>query len=275
MRKRLTEIAPWLLPLRKKQRCFCFYMHMRHDGRVYSSEQTETNLPYLQYRTMTNMYNENTGFDMKYQENKVHNLQIAAMTMQNLVIRPQETFSFWQRVRHAGEYGTFRDGLVVVDGKLTTAQGGGLCQLSNLLFDMFLHSPLSIVERHGHMEKDFPDPDPETVCGTDATVSEGWLDLKVKNETDHSFQVSFLFEGRNLTGILRTDDSQMPQFSVRSVNVWYEKAGDGLYEHADVYRDRLDDRGGIVHSCLLYHNRVKLGYDPALYERRKHDNGRI
>lgn len=271
MRRRLTEIAPWLLPLRRKQRCFCFYLRMRLDGRRYSGAQEAGELPYVQYRTSTNMYNENTGFDMKYQENKVHNLRLAAMTMQNLVIRPQETFSFWQRVRHAGEYGTYRDGLVVINGRLTTAPGGGLCQISNLLFDMFLHAPLSIVERHGHMEKDFPDPDPETVCGTDATVSEGWLDLKVKNETEHCFQISFSSDGRFLTGVLRTDGI-VPRYAVHNGNVRYEHAPDGIYEHADVYRDRLDDNGRIVHSCLLYHNRVKLGYDPDLYERKRHDN---
>ena len=34
-KKRLTERFPWLLPLRKRQRTFCFYRAMRRDGSRY------------------------------------------------------------------------------------------------------------------------------------------------------------------------------------------------------------------------------------------------
>ena len=260
MRKRLTEIAPWLLPLRKKERCFFFYLKMKLDHNTYSSHFKEA-LPYEQYRVTSNMMNENTGFDMQYQKNKVHNLKLAAKTMQNLLIQPHETFSFWMRVRHADEKESYKDGLVVVNGKLTTANGGGLCQMSNVLFDMFLHSPLTIVERHGHAEKDFPDPDPDTLCGIDATVSEGWLDLKVRNDTPFTYQLFFVFDENYMTGILRTDNAKMIAYGVHNGEVRYERNGDDVYEHADVYRDELDEEGRILKSQLLYHNRVKLGYE--------------
>ena len=96
------------------------------------------------------MYNRSTGFSMMYQKNKVFNLKLAAATMDKLVIRPGETFSFWQLVRYADRDTPYREGLVEIDGKLTTRPGGGLCQISNLLFWMFLHTPLTIVERRGH-----------------------------------------------------------------------------------------------------------------------------
>ena len=44
-RLRLTQIAPWLLPLRKKQRLFCFYAKMRLDGRRYATELSAHPLP--------------------------------------------------------------------------------------------------------------------------------------------------------------------------------------------------------------------------------------
>lgn len=260
MRKRLTEIAPWLLPLRKKQRCFCFYLKMKLDKNTYSSHFGKE-LPYEQCSVTSNMMNENTGFDMQYQENKVHNLKLAAKTMENLLILPHETFSFWMRVRHADEEEPYKDGLVVVNGELTTAEGGGLCQMSNLLFELFLHSPLTIVERHGHAEKDFPDPDPDTLCGIDATVSEGWLDLKVRNDTPFTYQLAFAFDEKYITGILRTDDCEKVNYGVHNGEVRYEHDGNDVYEHADVYRDVLGEEGRILKSQLLYHNRVKLGYD--------------
>ena len=38
-------------------------------------------------------------FDMKFQENKIFNLQLATETVNGIYIRPQETFSFWQLLR--------------------------------------------------------------------------------------------------------------------------------------------------------------------------------
>lgn len=145
-RKRLTQLFPWLLPLRKKQRLLCFYTGMSLDRNHYSSQQREILLPYQLFETSCPMYNSETGFDMIYQENKVFNLKLAAKTLDRLVICPGETFSFWKLVRYADKHTPYKDGLVVSDGKLQTLPGGGLCQMSNLLFWLFLHTPLKIVD---------------------------------------------------------------------------------------------------------------------------------
>lgn len=120
---------------------FCFYTKMRWDGAVYASHRERKRLPHLLFETTCPMYNRETGFDMVYQENKVFNLKLAAATLDRLLIRPGETFSFWRLVRYADRKTPYRDGLAEVNGKLTVQPGGGLCQLSNLLFWMFLHTP--------------------------------------------------------------------------------------------------------------------------------------
>lgn len=61
----------------------------------------------------------------------------------------------------------------MIDGKTLASYGGGLCMLSDMLFWMFLHTPLTIVERHGHAVCSFPTTTEELPKGTDATVSEG------------------------------------------------------------------------------------------------------
>lgn len=151
-RKRVTQLFPWLLPLRKKQRKLCFYLGLRLDRNHYSSKQIETLSPYRLFETTCLMYNHETGFDMKYQENKVFNLKLAAKTINNLIICPGETFSFWKLVRYADKDTPYKDGLVA-DGKLQTLPGGGLCQISNLLFWLFLHTPLTIIERRDKEQK--------------------------------------------------------------------------------------------------------------------------
>lgn len=260
-RKRLTQIFPFLIPFRAKQRKFCYYLKMRFDGNAYASEKGER-LPYKVFSCTTDMYNEKTGFDMIYQENKVHNLKLGAAAMEGLLIRPDEVFSYSRATRFADKKTPYKDGLILRDGKLVTDYGGGMCQLTDTLFTLFLNSPLTITERHGHKLKDFPDPDPYAVKGTDATVFEGWLDLKVKNETAQTFQLSFSFDEKHITGTLLSD--KRDTFIYRAVNgkVAYKDEHDGVYEEAEVYREtRFAENNIFVSKTHLYDNRCRIGYE--------------
>ena len=105
-RKRLTQIFPFLIPLRQWQKKQEFYLKMNYDGRHYASTKQEQTLPYSVYETKTNMINPDTGMDMQYQYNKAHNLKVVAKTIDHLIIAPGETFSFWQLARYAHLYGT-------------------------------------------------------------------------------------------------------------------------------------------------------------------------
>lgn len=260
-RKCLTQIFPWLLPVRKRQRLFCFYMGMRLDCNHYASKKSNTLLPYQLFETSCPMYNEATGFDMVYQENKVFNLKLAAETLDKLVIRPHETFSFWRVVRYADKYTPYKDGLIVVNGELKTAQGGGLCQMSNLLFLLFLHTPLTIVERHGHGIKDFPEPQSDAPIGADATISEGWLDLKIRNDTDTTFQLAISFEGDNICGRVFTDIDMETRFEVINGNPLYYRKGNKVFEEVDVIQNTISlISGKCISSIPLYINHCEIGY---------------
>ena len=123
--------------------------------KTYAKSITKSLLNYEVFSTSSLMINKNSGFDIKYQINKVHNLKLAANVLNQLVIKPNETFSFWQIVRCADRQQAYKDGLNLVDGKIVGSYGGGLCQLSNMLFWMFLHTPMTIIERHGHAVESF------------------------------------------------------------------------------------------------------------------------
>ena len=96
-RKRLTQVFPFLLPLRVAQRKVFFYTGMRLDGNAYAKTLHDELLPYKLFSADSELYNPNTGFDMTYQENKVFNLKLAAKTLHGLLIKPGETFSFGRR----------------------------------------------------------------------------------------------------------------------------------------------------------------------------------
>lgn len=260
-RKRITQRFPWLLPIRKKQRLFCFYIKMALDRRRYASVIREEPLTHLLFTDASPLYNRETGFDMIYQENKVFNLKLAAGVLNNLVIRPHETFSFWRLVRHADRDTPFRDGLTVTDGELTTSPGGGLCQMSNLLFWIFLHTPLEIVERHGHVVKHFPDPDGGLPAGVDAAVSEGWLDLKVRNDTEFTFQIRIDFTEDNVIGSILTDADTGKRYEIINGERSLENRDNGIFERVPVIQRVLSgSTGECLSSKRLYTNCCEIGY---------------
>lgn len=259
-RKRLTQLFPALLPLRQAQRRLCFYGKMTLDGRKYAASRAGEALPRPVFSHSVPLYNRDTGFPMVYQENKVFNLRLAAAQLQGLLIRPGETFSFCRAIRDADRETPYKDGLIVVNGRLTTAPGGGLCQLSNLLFWLFLHSPLTIVERSGHREKDFPDLG-EQPAGVDATVAEGWLDLKVRNDTRETFQLVLSFGEDTVTGTLLADRETGVEYRVGNQNLRYRRQEGGIYEEVDVLQRMLSRATGeLLGERFLYRNRCRIGY---------------
>ncbi|HOG35657.1 MAG TPA: glycopeptide resistance accessory protein VanW [Petrotogaceae bacterium] len=260
-KKRITQMFPWLLPLRINQRLLFFYTGMYFDGNSYASFISEQKLKYKIFEAGSLLYNHQTGFDMQYQENKVFNLKLAAQTLNNLIIRPQETFSFWKLVRYADKNIPYKDGLVMVDGKLEVSAGGGMCQMSNLLFWIFLHTPLTIVERHGHSKKDFPDTSEDMPRGVDATVAEGWLDLKVKNETDQSFQIAIDFDEKNIIGRIFSDVKLDYSYCISNAKSFYYRENTKIFEEVDVIQKKISaDKGECICSKVLYRNKCEIGY---------------
>ena len=259
-RKRLTQIFPFLLPLRKWQRKKFFYFKMRLDGYRYAQKKSEKTLPNLVFETSIPMLNGNSGFDMKYQFNKVYNLKLAAKTIDKIIIEPEETFSFWQLVRRADRYQKYKDGLNVINGKTVASYGGGLCMLSDMLFWMFLHTSLTVIERHGHAALSFPSTTENFPKGTDATVNEGWLDLKVCNKTENTFQIEVDFDDNTMYGRILAKNVVNIEYSVFNSSVTYRKLDEKIYQIASVCIIETDRNFGRKTERKLYVNRCQIGY---------------
>lgn len=252
---------PFLLPIRKWQRKKLFYLEMLLDGNRYAKRKSETLLPNTVFETSSLMLNENSGFDMKYQINKVHNLKLAAKTIDKIVIAPNETFSFWQLVRWADRDEKYKDGLNLVDGKIIGSYGGGVCQLSNMLFWMFLHTPLTVIERHGHAVESFPSTTEDLPCGTDATINEGWLDLKVRNETENPFQIEVSFDDSFMYGRILSEIPVNIDYRVYNSTVFYIKRNEKNYQVATVCRLETDKKTGKQIEKELYINKCEIAYE--------------
>ena len=213
-RRRVTEFLPFLLPLRRKQKIWCFYQKMKHDGNRYARRQAEERLPYIQYECTQGLINPDSGYDIQYQYNKAHNLKVVSRRMQQLIIEPGEVFSFWQLARGADHDDPYRPGLGLHDGKIVPVHGGGLCFMSELLYWMVLHTPLTVIEKHPHLVISLPaNPNAEMPAGIDATIQEGWSDLKFRNDTDQPFQLILDFDEDSVHAQFRSTPAKKGRFT--------------------------------------------------------------
>jgi len=259
-RKRLTQLFPCLIPVRKWQRKKLFYLKMNFDRNKYAKQKLEKLLPFEIFETASLMVNENSGFDLKYQYNKVYNLKLAAKTINRIIIKPHETFSFWRLAKSADKHVPYKNGLNFVEGKIVGDYGGGLCQLSNMLFWLFLHTPLTITERHGHTVLSFPSTTEELPCGIDATIYEGWLDLKVKNETENTFQIKISFDEQYMYGSIFSNKPLDVEYEIYNQEVSYFRKNKKIYQSAEVWRTKMDKYSQYKENNRLYCNQCEIAY---------------
>lgn len=117
----------------------------------------------------------------RWAENKKHNLALAISGFQDTAVRPGQIFSFWHLVPRPTEKAGYKVGINIIAGKLDFDVGGGLCQLSGLLYHLALAAGMEIVERHPHSVDLYTDETRYTPLGADATTAYGYKDLRIRN----------------------------------------------------------------------------------------------
>jgi vancomycin resistance protein VanW len=116
-----------------------------------------------------------------YVDAKIHNITIAIKRVNNLVISPGAIFSFWHVVGRPTAARGYVPGRSLLGGELRPDYGGGLCQLSGLIYYTSLMAGLRILERHPHSRDIYDDQTRYAPLGADATVAYGFKDLRVLN----------------------------------------------------------------------------------------------
>lgn len=139
-------------------------------------------------------------------ENKIHNLKLGKNKIEEVVIFPNEVFSFWKTIGNPTEKNGFKKGRNIINGTLSEDVGGGLCQLSGIVFHTALKAGLTIAERFNHTVDIYKEEDRLSPLGTDATVVYGYKDLRIKNAYD--FPIRFVFEITNNTIICTLQSEQ-------------------------------------------------------------------
>ena len=236
-----------------------YYAKMSLSSHKFANEYASKPFRYELAHKEEVMINDGTGFPIEYQHNKVFNLKLASKKIDKLIIKANEVFSFWYCLKDAQKEESYKDGLCIINGEMAYVPGGGLCQLSNILFYLFLNGPFKIIERHGHDVREFDDPNAH-IKGIDATVAEGYLDLKVKNISDQDIQINIDFTDTAIKASISSDHKLDHAYQIINKNLNYPLLDNEQFEIVDIYRQELDG-SKLVREEKLYTNVTKILYE--------------
>lgn len=225
-------------------------------------------LPYCCYSHRSLIRRRLQNVDLQLQENKAVNLSLAAPKVNGILIHPGETFSFWRLVGSLTSQKGYLMGLTIENGKPCQGVGGGMCQFTNLIHWMALHSPLTVAEHHHHNGLDlFPDFGRQIPFGVGTSIFYNYLDYRLYNPTDTTFQLLTWVEGEYLCGELRSDRPLPVKYHIREEESYFTREIDGVYRHNKIYRRGVDKTtGNTLFDQLLLENHAQVLYDPALID---------
>lgn len=205
--------------------------------------------------------------DMYLQYNKIHNLRIATSKIDNIVIFPGETFSYWRLIGKPTKRKGYKEGMILKYGTYTEGVGGGLCQLSNLLYWMALHTPLTVIERYRHSYDVFPDSNRILPFGSGATCVYNYRDLMIKNETEQPFQIQVWITNTNLCGCIKSAVKPTEFYQIYEKEHVIKKELFGQYSRNNVlYRKIFDIHGVQVANEFIAENHALMMYEPFIEE---------
>lgn len=255
----------------KKYYTYKRYLSWQDPRYAYTRHKDLKLLPHVISSHQTPLFRKLKDVDMWLQENKVNNLRIAAKAIDGTLIYPGETFSYWKTIGKPSQKKGYKEGMVLSYGKVIHGTGGGLCQLSNLIFWTTLHSPLTVTERHRHSYDVFPDSNRSQPFGSGATCVYNYRDLQIKNDTDDLYQIRLCVTNDHLVGQIRSVKEDYFKYAIKEKNHEIKPTLWGQYiRHNEIYREIYDLEGTLVKREDLFANDALMMYDPLLESPRDH-----
>ena len=262
-RKLFCEISPFTYRLSMEKEILKRHLKDLIHKTDFARERAASPLPVLIYKHNSLIRRRLGNVNMQLQENKATNLALAVTHIDGLLIRPGETFSVWKLIGRTTKRKGYKEGLTIAKGQPSQGIGGGMCQLSNLIHWMVLHSDLTITEHHHHDGLDlFPDFGRQIPFGTGTSISYNYIDYRVKNETDNTYQLRLKVDDEYLCGELRAQEPLPHTFHIHAENENFVREGDIVYRNGQVFRDIIDrNTGQCVDSQLIRTNHARVMYD--------------
>lgn len=264
MKKRFSELNPFFYWISVQKETLKRHLSDVLSKDVFAKEKSEDTLPQIIASFQTNMIKRAPGVDLTTQVNKAENIRLASANIHGMLIRPGETFSFWHTVGNTTRRKGYKEGRVLTDKGLVTGLGGGLCNLSNSLNRIVLHSPLTVTEFRKHSDALAPDSGNRIPLAAGTSVSYNYVDYRFKNETDQTFQLMTWCEGDEFFCELRAENPIPFTYELVEEDRHFRKEGEKFYHYCKLYRVIRDQESAEINKELIWDNRSKVMYDPTL-----------
>ena len=234
----------------------------------WAKERRTERLPCIHFSHVTPLLRKLRGEDMVLQQNKVTNLKLAASRLDGIILHPGETFSYWRLIGKPTRRKGYQEGMVLFLGHIGSDVGGGLCQLSNLIFWMTLHTSLTIVERYRHSHDVFPDSTRTQPFGSGATCAYPHRDLMIRNDTDQDFQLCLRVGETHLEGEWRAETAPVCRYEIVERDARIDQASWGGYiRHNVLFRLIYNLSDQLLEEQFLFTNDAIMMYSPLLPEK--------
>ena len=234
-------------------------------GLRFARLRPELDLPHLWAEHRTPLLRQLRGEKMGLQRGKIVNLRLALTRLDGLTLLPGETLSFWRAVGKPTRRKGYREGMILRGGQVTAGVGGGMCQMTNLLYWLTLHTPLTVTERWRHGYDVFPDSGRTQPFGSGATCFYNYMDRMVRNDTAHTWRLTLRLTSTHLEGEWRSDAPRDRRYEVYEREHWLQgEYWGGFTRHNVLYRRTLNVDGEVLADEFLTENHAVMMYDPML-----------
>jgi len=151
--------------------------------------------------------------DAAFAAGKIQNLRVAVRALHGIEVPTGAAFGFWKQMGRATRRRGFVVGRELREGCMIPSVGGGLCQLSNAIYDCAVRAGLVVVERHRHSR---------VLAGSlaehdrDATVFWNYVDLRLRG--NFAWRLEATMDAERLRVLIRgvSDDARALPVAVTS-----------------------------------------------------------
>jgi len=241
-------------------------------GGIKFAKVSENQLEHEHFAYQTPLLRKLKDVDMFLQNNKITNLRIAVAKLDGVILHPGETLSYWKLIGKPTRRKGYLPGMMLDKGTVKAGVGGGLCQLSNLIYWMTLHTPLTVIERHRHSYDVFPDSGRTQPFGSGATCFYNYGDLMIRNDTAQAFRLKLDVGESHLRGAWLSSAPTKHRYEVyEKEHLIQSEYWGGYTRHNVIYRKIYDLEGTILEDKFVAENHAIMMYAPliAAHEERK------
>ncbi len=189
--------------------CHHFITAGKSEGRIALRQEEQGNI----IGSWTTYYDETIP--------RAVNVRLAAQRINGKVLQPGEMMSFSDTILSR----TTANGYVSAPEIKRNGIGGGICQVSSTLYAAMCQALMPAIERHPHSK-----PIAYLPTGLDATISEGYLDLKFANPYDRPIQLLTSTVNGALTVTIQYYDGSDAAGMVYTKGTWIEENGRWWYD---------------------------------------------